>query len=53
MDLKFTPSLSAEEVAQAIDRVERRIRDEHPEVRFIFIEAESLTGRRAAGEAPS
>ena len=53
MDLKFTPSLSAAEVAQAIDRVERRVRDEHPEVRFIFIEAESLTGRRAAGEAPS
>jgi cation diffusion facilitator family transporter len=53
MDLKFRPSLSAEEVAQAIDRVERRIRDEHPEVQFIFIEAESLTGRRAAEEAPS
>ena len=53
MDLKFRPSLSAEGVAQAIDRVERRIRDEHPEVQFIFIEAESLTGRRAAEEAPS
>ena len=53
MDLKFRPSLSADEVAQAIDRVERRIRDEHPEVRFIFIEAESLTGRRDAEGAPS
>jgi len=53
MELEFEESLDAEEVAAAIDRVEKKIRKEHPEVRFIFIEAESLTGRRAAETASS
>jgi divalent metal cation (Fe/Co/Zn/Cd) transporter len=53
MDLKFMPSLSAEEVARAVDRVERRIRDEHPEVRFVFIETESLSERRRTDAATS
>jgi cation diffusion facilitator family transporter len=49
MDLSFDESLDAEAVAAAIDRIEKKIREEHPEVRFIFIEAESITGRRAGG----
>jgi cation diffusion facilitator family transporter len=52
MDLRFDADIDAEQVARAIDRVEQTIRKEHPEVRFIFIEAESLTGRRAA-DVPS
>jgi cation diffusion facilitator family transporter len=48
MDLRFDDGLAADEIAAAIDRVEKKIRKEHPEVRFVFIEAESLTGRRAA-----
>jgi cation diffusion facilitator family transporter len=51
MDLKFDEALDAEAVAKAIDRVEQKIREKHPEVRFVFIEAESLTGRRAADPA--
>ena len=51
MDLRFEEALDAEDVAAAIDRVERKIRETHPEVRFVFIEAESLTGRRAADPA--
>ena len=51
MDLRFEKALDAEDVAAAIDRVERKIREAHAEVRFIFIEAESLTGRRAADPA--
>ena len=51
MDLQFEAALDAENVAAAIDRMERKIREAHPEVRFIFIEAESLTGRRAADPA--
>jgi cation diffusion facilitator family transporter len=48
MDLTFKENLSTEEVATAINRVEHQIQDEHPEVRFIFIEAKSLLGRRGA-----
>jgi cation diffusion facilitator family transporter len=51
MDLRFDDALGAEEMAAAIDRVEKTIRREHPEVRFVFIEAESLTGRRAPDPA--
>ena len=49
MDLTFDDALDAEAVAAAVDRVEGTIREAHPEVRYIFLEAESLTGRRAAG----
>ena len=50
MDLQFAPSLAPDEIRRTIDRVERDIRDEHPEVRFVFIEAASLTGRRTTDE---
>lgn len=46
MDLQFASSLDAEGMASAVDRVEQNIRGEYPEVRYIFIEAENLTGRR-------
>jgi divalent metal cation (Fe/Co/Zn/Cd) transporter len=48
MDLTFKKTLNAEEVAEAVNWVEKQIQEEHPEVRFIFIEAKSLTGGRAA-----
>jgi len=51
MDLQFEDTLDADEMAAAIDRVEKKIREDHPEVRYVFIEAESLTGRRAADPA--
>jgi cation diffusion facilitator family transporter len=45
MELTFDDALDAEEVAAAIDRVEQTIREAHPTVRFIFIEAGSLKKR--------
>lgn len=47
LDLRFDPALEAEQMAGAIDRMERAIREDQSEVRYIFIEAESLTGKRA------
>lgn len=52
MDLKFRESLSADQIASAIDRIEQTIRENHAEVRFIFIEAQNLTGR-SSEEAPT
>jgi cation diffusion facilitator family transporter len=43
MDLRFRSDLSAAEVEETIDRLEEAIRKEHPDVKHIFIESESLT----------
>lgn len=57
LDLKFEPNLTAEDVERAVDRVEKAIRQAHPDVRHIYIEAESLTPQARAeatgGLAPS
>ncbi len=42
LEVDFKNNLSAEEVEQAIDRLEKRIREQYPQVKRIFIEAESL-----------
>ena len=42
MDIRFRPDISAAEVERSVDRVEKRIRDRHPEVKHIFVEADSL-----------
>jgi cation diffusion facilitator family transporter len=42
----FRAELSAADLAVAIDRLETTIRQEHPEVQHIFIEAESLADQR-------
>ena len=42
LDVEFKSHLSAEEVAQAINRMEAVIRARHPEIRHIFIEAKAL-----------
>jgi len=49
IELEFQPSLSAEEVAATIDRLEAAIRERHPQVRRIFIEAEALRRAGAKG----
>src|ERR1700730_6039596 len=41
LDIRFKNHLRAEEIAAAIDRMERAIRDQHPEIKHIFIEAKS------------
>ncbi len=50
LDLQFRAALAAEEVEWAVDRVERKIREAHPQVRHIFIEAEALTRRAVRAE---
>lgn len=45
MDVQFRQGLSGIEVEQAVDRMEKSIRDSHPSIRRIFIEAESITER--------
>jgi len=49
LDVEFRPDLSAEEVAAAIDRLEQSIRDANPEIKRIFIEAESIGSSGRAG----
>ncbi len=43
--IKFRPDLSVSELESSIDRIERRIRQEEPTIKRIFIEAESLRGQ--------
>jgi cation diffusion facilitator family transporter len=50
MEVTFTEGLSAEEIHEAVHRIERRISEPYPEVSRIFIEVEALTGTcEAAG----
>jgi cation diffusion facilitator family transporter len=42
LDIRFKRDLKAEEIAAAIDRIERAIRHQHPEINHIFVEAKSL-----------
>ena len=53
LDLDFRPDLTAEEVARAVDRIEKRVREEIPVIRYIFVEAEALAGRKGGGPRPS
>lgn len=46
LEIQFNRNLSAEEVAQAVDRLEAQIRQNHPEIKLIFIEAKSLFPNR-------
>ncbi|HUG37604.1 MAG TPA: cation diffusion facilitator family transporter, partial [Candidatus Limnocylindrales bacterium] len=52
LDLNFAPELGVEEVAAAVERLERRIKDEHPRVRYLFMEVASMTGRGEGGATP-
>lgn len=45
LDLRFRRSLSAAEVEAAVDRLERRIKGELGQVRYLFLEVDSLTRR--------
>ncbi len=51
MDIKFRPGLSVEEIERTVDRVEKKIQEKHPDVRRIFLEAESL--KSAAPDRPA
>jgi divalent metal cation (Fe/Co/Zn/Cd) transporter len=43
LEIKFRGELSASEIEAAIDRIEKHIRTRHPDIKRMFIEAESLT----------
>lgn len=43
MDLDFRDNLNAEQVEEAVDRLEKAIRKEYPVIQYIFIEAQALT----------
>ena len=51
MDVQFRHGLSATEVESTVDRLERSIRDKHPDIKQIFLEAESISGREPAGSS--
>jgi divalent metal cation (Fe/Co/Zn/Cd) transporter len=42
LDLGFKKHLTAEKIAAAVERLERAIRAQHPEIKHIFIEAKAL-----------
>ena len=48
MDVRFEDKLSGDEIADAMDSLEGKIRKKHPEVDRIFIEAESVRDMRKA-----
>ncbi len=45
VEVAFRPDLSAVEVTEAIERLEREIRKRHPQIRRIYIESDSLRTR--------
>jgi len=51
LDVRFRPELSSERIMSVIDRLEQAIRGRYPEIRRIFIEAESL--RRDGSKPPA
>ena len=42
LEIRFKKHLQAEAIAAAVNRLEKKIRDQHPEIKHIFIEAKSL-----------
>jgi divalent metal cation (Fe/Co/Zn/Cd) transporter len=50
LDIRFKKDLTAEEIATGVERLEKKIRDQHPEIQHIFIEAKSLTEGQASEE---
>jgi len=56
MDLRFRDNLNADGVETAIDRFEQTIRDAHPTIRYIFVEAGSVSrarSDRSGGSSPT
>jgi divalent metal cation (Fe/Co/Zn/Cd) transporter len=56
MEIQFRPHLSAAQTAAAIDRLDQQVKAKHPEIRHLFIEAQSIVqpahGATLHGSAP-
>jgi cation diffusion facilitator family transporter len=53
LSLDFEDSLSAAEVEKTVTQIERRIKEAHPDVTRVFIEAQSFDADRRGGKAPA
>ena len=54
LELEFKRQASAADTTAAVERIDRAIRGRHPEIRHIFIEAQSLKAQAAlGGSSPS
>ena len=51
LEIQFKPSIPAKEIEGVIDRIEKKIRERYPDVKYILIEVESITrhGQETAG----
>lgn len=52
IEINFDADLTAAEITQSINAFEDAVREAHPEIKYIFVEAESLSGRRPIAGAP-
>lgn len=50
INVEFDPQLKAKEIESVVDRLENEIYTKHPEVKRIFIEAESISKRKKEDE---
>ncbi len=50
LDVRFKKNLKSNGIAAAINRVEKSIRDKHPEIKHIFIEAKALQQSQQADQ---
>jgi cation diffusion facilitator family transporter len=52
LEVSFRPETSAAQVSQAVDQLERAIREKHPDIQRIFIESRSLKPTSGVGPRP-
>ncbi|MEA2720775.1 MAG: hypothetical protein QOJ39_2639 [Candidatus Eremiobacteraeota bacterium] len=53
LSLDFANAASANDVETAVTRIERAIKDAHPEATKVFVEAQSFEAHRRGGEPPA
>lgn len=52
LDIAFRGGLGVSDVEAAVDRIDRALREEHPDIRYVTIEAESLPEEDSAPPSP-